>query len=81
MLAATRRLGAAERVPKNMQDALAILIALAAVAFLAWRGWHNIVKRRGVCGTCSHCPTNTLGTTVPLVNISPNKPQTHDERA
>jgi hypothetical protein len=48
-----------------MQDVLAILIALAAGAFLAYRGWQHFAKRRSGCGACSNCPTD-------LVTISPS---------
>lgn len=48
-----------------MQDLFAILIALTAAAFLAYRGWQHFAKRRGGCGACSNCPSD-------LVTITPN---------
>jgi hypothetical protein len=57
-----------------MQDFLAILIALAAAAFLGYRGWQHFAKRRSGCGACSKCPTSESATPSSLVTISPIKP-------
>jgi nitrate/TMAO reductase-like tetraheme cytochrome c subunit len=55
-----------------MQDILAILIVLAAAAFLAHRMWQSMMKRRsGTCGACSNCPSNSTAKTPSLVNIGP----------
>ena len=53
-----------------MQDTVAILIALAALLFLARRGWQSLTARRaGKCGACSNCPAR-----VDVVKIStPNR--------
>ncbi|MFO0789544.1 MAG: hypothetical protein U0805_08800 [Pirellulales bacterium] len=53
-----------------MQDSIAILIALAALAFLVRRGWQSLTARRaGKCGACTNCPANAA--TASLVRISP----------
>jgi len=57
-----------------MQDLVAILIALAAAAFLAYRGWQHFAKRRGGCGACSNCPTAESAAPQKLVMISPIMP-------
>src|SRR5262249_12835262 len=65
----------------RMQDILAILIAAAAAAFLAYRGWQRLAARRAGCGACSHCPSNSSLKATPLVTISPivSQPKlTHD---
>jgi hypothetical protein len=55
-----------------MQDILAIMIALAAAAFLVWRMWQAATKRRsGACGACSNCPSGSAEKTPTLVSISP----------
>src|SRR5262249_9625703 len=56
----------------EMQDTLAIMIVLAAAAFLVWRVWQWSVKRRGgACGACSNCPSNPADKSPTLVSISP----------
>jgi hypothetical protein len=55
-----------------MQDIVAILIVLAAAAFLARRVWQSVANRRsGACGACSNCPSNDAAKTQSLVSISP----------
>ena len=55
-----------------MQDILAILITLAAAAFLARRAWQRLAHRRaGACGSCSTCNSSTSLTSQPLITISP----------
>ena len=55
-----------------MQDTVAILIAIAAGAFLARRGWLHLMRRKaGACGACSNCPSNSTATPANLVTISP----------
>jgi hypothetical protein len=53
-----------------MQDLLAILIALAAAAFLARRAWQRLAHRRaGACGSCAGCPSSGSLKSQPLVPI------------
>ncbi len=55
-----------------MQDIVAILIAVAAGAFLARRGWLHFTRRKaGACGACSNCPSNSAATPANLVTIAP----------
>jgi hypothetical protein len=54
-----------------MQDILAIVIVLAAAAFLVLRMWQSVTKRRTGCGACSNCPSNSTVDTPSLVNIGP----------
>jgi hypothetical protein len=55
-----------------MQDAVAILIAITAGAFLARRGWLHFMRRKaGACGACTNCPSNTAATPTNLVTLSP----------
>src|SRR3954447_2222591 len=68
----------------SMQDILAILIVLAAAAFLSRRMWQALTRRRsGACGACSNCPSNSASKTPSLVTLSPNlshaKPQRREE--
>jgi hypothetical protein len=42
-----------------MQDFIAILIVIAAAAFLGRRAWLALVRgRAGACGSCVSCPSN-----------------------
>ena len=59
-----------------MQDVLAILIALAAAAFLARRFWQSVIKRRAGRGACSNCPSNSAGQPTGLVSIAAFTPPT-----
>jgi hypothetical protein len=53
-----------------MQDILAILIALAAAAFLVRRAWHSVARRRaGACGSCANCPSTSSFKSQPLISI------------
>ncbi len=55
-----------------MQDVVAILIALAAAAFLAHRGWKRLAQRRaGACGACANCPSSSSANSANLVTLSP----------
>jgi hypothetical protein len=50
-----------------MQDFIAILIVIAAAAFLGRRAWLALARRKaGACGSCVSCPSNQPT----LVNIS-----------
>jgi hypothetical protein len=50
-----------------MQDFIAILIVIAAAAFLGRRAWLALAGRKaGACGSCVKCPSNQPK----LVNIS-----------
>jgi hypothetical protein len=55
-----------------MQDFIAILIAVVAVTFLAYRGWLTVMKRKGGCGACSNCPTSSETQPAALVQLSSN---------
>jgi hypothetical protein len=58
-----------------MQDIVAILIAVGAAAFLAYRGWRRMVlKRAGACGGCANCPSSSVATPSNLVTLSPIAP-------
>jgi hypothetical protein len=63
-----------------MQDLLAILIAVAAAAYLARRIWQRLAHRRAACDSCSSCSSLK---SQPLVSISPimshAKPQRREE--
>jgi hypothetical protein len=55
-----------------MQDLFAILLALAAAAFLARRAWQRLTHRRAAaCGSCSHCASPHSPQAPQLVSISP----------
>ncbi|HVT30206.1 MAG TPA: FeoB-associated Cys-rich membrane protein [Lacipirellulaceae bacterium] len=66
-----------------MQDALAILIAVAAAAFLLRRAWQRLAGRHGACGSCGGCPSGGSQKPPTLVTISPivshAKPQKREE--
>ena len=55
-----------------MQDFLAILIAWLAAAFLAYRGWLVVMKRKSGCGACANCPSDSSVQTNSLVQLSPS---------
>jgi hypothetical protein len=75
--------GAKNTIAFVMQDLVAILIALAAAAFLARRAWQRLASRRaGACGACAGCSSRSQSR-YPLVSISLNpshaNPQTRQE--
>jgi hypothetical protein len=53
-----------------MQDLFAILIVLAAAAYLARRAWQRLAQRRaGACGSCPSCPAADSPKSQSLVTI------------
>jgi hypothetical protein len=42
----------------NWQDIAAISIVAVACAYLLWRGWLVLKRRRAGCGACSTCPSS-----------------------
>jgi hypothetical protein len=40
------------------QDFAALVIVVAACAYLLWRGWLVVKRRRAGCGACSTCPSS-----------------------
>jgi hypothetical protein len=64
-----------------MQDLLAILIACLAAAFLAYRGWIVVMKRKSGCGACANCPSGSTATQpANLVQLSPMKSHAEAQR-
>jgi hypothetical protein len=45
----------------DWQDAIALPAAAAAGAYLLWRGWLALKRKRAGCGGCNSCPA-TEGT-------------------
>jgi hypothetical protein len=52
----------------NWQDIAALLVVAAAGAYLMWRGWLVLKRRRAGCGACSTCPSGESNGK-PLVTI------------
>jgi hypothetical protein len=62
-----------------MQDLIAISIGLMAAAFLVYRGWQTVMKRKAGCGACSNCPASSTTTHSELVTISPIMPHAQSQ--
>ncbi len=41
----------------NWQDLTAALLVTLAAAYIAYRAWQIVWKKRGGCSSCSSCPT------------------------
>jgi hypothetical protein len=52
----------------NWQDIAAISSVAAACAYLFWRGWLVLKRRRAGCGACPTCPSSEPSSK-PLVTI------------
>lgn len=65
----------------GMQDAIAILISIAAGVFLARRGWQRLARRGAIaCESCLKCGSSGSRQLVSiLTNVSPAKPQRLDD--
>ncbi len=52
----------------NWQDITALFVVVIAAAYLVWRGWLVLRRRRAGCGACSTCPSDE-SSGKPLVTI------------
>jgi hypothetical protein len=66
----------------DWQNSLALALVIVAAAYLGWRGWLVLARRKGGCGACASCPADQPQTISgkPLVTLETiTKPQKRHE--
>jgi FeoB-associated Cys-rich membrane protein len=55
----------------DWQNLIALALVVAAAAYLGWRGWLVLARRKGGCGACASCPAEQPQTIAgkPLVTL------------
>jgi hypothetical protein len=62
----------------DWQNSIALVLVVLAAAYLGWRGWLVLARRKAGCGACASCPAEQSQTIAgkPLVTLEANtKPQ------
>jgi hypothetical protein len=42
----------------DWQNSIALVLVVVAAAYLGWRGWLVLARRKGGCGACASCPAD-----------------------
>jgi len=63
----------------DFQNSIALALVVVAAAYLGWRGWLVLARRKGGCGACPSCPAEQSQSIAgkPLVTLEarPDRPK------